>query len=107
MSPLELMGTASIAVGVAGNCVALVYIRLAQVQLRRALAVHQEMAERLYSPVPSADNLLLPLVLPMSLKCRIYGNAAHAPCSGTRDDGSGDPCECWCHKVPQPRPARA
>ncbi|HEY2309449.1 MAG TPA: hypothetical protein VGI05_26525 [Streptosporangiaceae bacterium] len=99
MSPIEWMGAASVAVGVAGNCVALVYIRLAQQQLGKAGAIWQELTERLYNAPAALAPGALPLGLPISLKCRIYGNSPHVPCSGTRDDGTGEACECWCHKL--------
>lgn len=35
-----------------------------------------------------------------SLKCRLYGDRAHTPCSGTTDDGTESPCECPCHTSP-------
>lgn len=40
---------------------------------------------------------------PLSLKCRVYWNAPHEPCSGTADDGTQRPCGCRCHAgVPEP-----
>lgn len=33
----------------------------------------------------------------LSLKCRLYGDRPHQPCSGTVDDGTERPCECVCH----------
>jgi hypothetical protein len=41
-----------------------------------------------------ADIAAVPL---LSLKCRIYQDRPHDPCSGTIDDGTGRPCQCWCH----------
>jgi len=35
--------------------------------------------------------------LKLSLKCRLYAAREHTPCSGTTDDGTGSPCEHWCH----------
>jgi hypothetical protein len=34
---------------------------------------------------------------PLSLKCRLYGDRPHSPCSGTIDDGTDRPCGCPCH----------
>ena len=34
----------------------------------------------------------------LSLKCKLYGDRPHDPCSGTTDDGLESPCECWCHR---------
>lgn len=33
----------------------------------------------------------------LSLKCKIYADRPHDPCSGTTDDGNELTCECWCH----------
>lgn len=37
----------------------------------------------------------------LSLKCKMYGDQAHTPCSGTTDDGTGSTCECRCHASPR------
>lgn len=36
----------------------------------------------------------------LSLKCRIYAERPHEPCSGTTDDGTESPCLHWCHSAP-------
>lgn len=37
----------------------------------------------------------------LSLRCWLYRDKPHNPCSGTTDDGSGAPCGCRCHaKLP-------
>lgn len=36
----------------------------------------------------------------LSVKCRIYGDRVHRPCSGTTDDGTGRLCQCRCHGEP-------
>jgi len=36
----------------------------------------------------------------LSLKCKIYGDRPHDPCSETSDDGSHSLCGCWCHRRP-------
>jgi hypothetical protein len=33
----------------------------------------------------------------LSLKCRMYAERSHDPCSGTTDDGTERACQCWCH----------
>jgi hypothetical protein len=40
-----------------------------------------------------------PLRVPdqLSLKCRLYGDNPHEPCSGTTDDGLRKTCLHWCH----------
>jgi hypothetical protein len=35
----------------------------------------------------------------LSLKCKLYADRQHRPCSGTIDDGTGRLCECRCHAV--------
>jgi hypothetical protein len=34
---------------------------------------------------------------PLSLKCKVYGDQSHTPCSGTVDDGTNSLCTCQCH----------
>jgi hypothetical protein len=39
-----------------------------------------------------------PVLVALSLKCRMYGaQDYHTPCSGTVDDGTGGACLCRCH----------
>jgi hypothetical protein len=42
----------------------------------------------------------------VSLKCSLYGDRPHTPCSGTTDDGLELPCLHWCHAPKGPHNGR-
>ena len=39
----------------------------------------------------------IPLLAHVSLRCKLYADRPHRPCSGTIDDGTERPCQCKCH----------
>lgn len=88
-------------VTMAGLACTLVAVTIGLVYVRRAIAVQRESAARLAAVYRTYLRLLSQALAreQTSLKCRLYGLQPHEPCSGTRDDGTGLPCECWCHRL--------
>lgn len=41
----------------------------------------------------------------LSLKCMLYDDAPHVPCTEVNDEGKEKPvCECWCHDPARSEP---
>jgi hypothetical protein len=40
-----------------------------------------------------------------SLKCMLYGDSPHVPCTEVDDQGKlKKPCDCWCHDPAKSKP---
>lgn len=62
----------------------------------RAALLEDQIRRMTTTAAPDRNAFLVPGEL--SLKCRLYGERPHSPCSGTTDDGFEKPCLHWCHR---------
>lgn len=100
----QVISGALLFVATGGLFVAIVYVRAgiraqreAVAMLARTRRTYMELARALYGERARAMVTLPQSGERVSLKCRVYGDKPHWPCSGTTDDADPVPCECWCH----------